>query len=215
MTPQHHGSVFHPRRDKDGQPFLIHKPSEASPLEAWHDPKAVACVLPDGAMPAVVNGIPIQSWTNRPASDTDWLALAAAHAIEEPPFGVPAGYRAAAGVVVRETCGRVWVVAPSNAFGGYEVTFPKGTVEEGMTTQATALVEAWEESGLRFRLLKHLVDVKRSQSYTRYYLAERIGGNPADMGWESQAVMLAPEHQLPKLLNSPNDRPILEALGHA
>ncbi len=81
-----------------------------------------------------------------------------------------------------------------------------------MTTQASALVEAWEESGLHVRLLKHLVDVKRSQSYTRYYLAERLGGNPADMGWESQAVMLAPESQLPKLLNSQYDIPIIEAL---
>lgn len=71
-------------------------------------------------------------------------------------------------------------------------------------------MEAHEESGLQVRLVRHLVDVKR-KSYTRYYLAERAG-NPADMGWESQAVMLVPLEQLPKVLNSPNDRPILEAL---
>ena len=69
-----------------------------------------------------------------------------------------------------------------------------------------------EESGLQVRLVRHLVDVKRSTSYKRYYLAERVGGNPADMGWESQAVMLVPLEQLPKVLNSPNDRPIVEAL---
>ena len=69
-----------------------------------------------------------------------------------------------------------------------------------------------EDSGLQVRLVRHLVDVKRSTSYTRYYLAERVGGNPADMGWESQAVMLVPQEQLPKVLNSPNDRPIVEAL---
>ena len=81
-----------------------------------------------------------------------------------------------------------------------------------MSTQATALVEAYEESGLLVRLREHLVDVKRSQSYTRYFLAERVGGNPAEMGWESQAVMLVPVEQLTKVLNSPNDVPIMDTL---
>ena len=66
--------------------------------------------------------------------------------------------------------------------------------------------------GLQVRLRKHLVDVKRSQSYTRYFLAERVGGNPANMGWESQAVMLVPVAQLAQVLNSPNDVPIIDAL---
>jgi hypothetical protein len=78
----------------------------------------------------------------------------------------------------------------------------------------TALIEAFEESGLRVRLLNHLIDVARSTTYTRYYLAERVGGNPADMGWESQAVILAPLAELPVLLNNSNDLPIIEALKH-
>lgn len=32
------------------------------------------------------------------------------------------------------------------------------------TTQATALAEAFEESGLKARLLRHLVDVERTRS---------------------------------------------------
>jgi ADP-ribose pyrophosphatase YjhB (NUDIX family) len=82
-----------------------------------------------------------------------------------------------------------------------------------MSLQATALVEAFEESGLRVRLLRHLVDVKRSLSYTRYYLAVRVGGNPADMGWETQAVMLVPQSQLAQALTHANDAPILAALA--
>ena len=62
------------------------------------------------------------------------------------------------------------------------------------------------------RILKHLVDVKRSQSYTRYFLAERVGGNPADTGWETQAVMLVPPSQLSKVLTNAYDQPILQAL---
>ena len=67
---------------------------------------------------------------------------------------------------------------------------------------------------MKVRLISHLIDVKRSQSYTRYYLAERVGGNPADMGWESQAVALVPQLQLLQVLNSSNDHPIVEALNH-
>lgn len=133
--------------------------------------------------------------------------------IEEPAFKAPKGYRAAAGVVVREADDRSWLVAPSNEFGGYKATFPKGTVESGLSLQATALMEAFEESGLQVRLLRHLVDVKRSLSYTRYYLAERVGGNPADMGWETQAVMLVPAAELSGVASHPNDAAILMALN--
>lgn len=83
---------------------------------------------------------------------------------------------------------------------------------DGLSAQATAIVEAFEESGLKVRLLRHLIDVTRTQSHTRYYLAERVSGNPADMGWESQAVMLAPQASLSQLLNSPYDQPIVQAL---
>lgn len=203
--------VFHPRPDDHGQPVAIKHPSQPSGLEAWADAKAIACVVPDGPMPASINGVPASSWQAAPHSNEGWEALAAEHWVPEPEFNVPAAKKAA-GVVIREPDGRIWVVAPSNAFGGYQATFPKGKMDKGLSAQATALVEVYEESGLLVRLVRHLVDVKRSTSYTRYYLAERVGGNPADMGWESQAVMLVPQEQLPLVLNSPNDRPIVDAL---
>lgn len=107
------------------------------------------------------------------------------------------------------------MVAPSNQFAGYSATFPKGSVEGGRSLQATALMEAFEESGLKVRLVAHLLDVKRSQSYTRYYLAERVGGNPADMGWETQAVMLVPHAQLPEVLTHTHDQGLVKALQDA
>ena len=75
-------------------------------------------------------------------------------------------------------------------------------------------MEAFEESGLQVRLLRHLVDVERTESYTRYYLAERVTGDPAEMGWESQAVMLVPQAKLPQVLNSAYDKPIIKALAN-
>lgn len=57
---------------------------------------------------------------------------------------------------------------------------------------AGAIKEAFEETGLMVELVGFLVDVLRTTTYSRYYLARRIGGNPADMAWEAQAVMLVP-----------------------
>lgn len=198
--------VYHPCKDDHGKRVALKHPSQPSSLLAWKDPAAIACVIPEGQLPQELNGIAFVSCTDLAESVTP-LEL-----VSEPPFKVPAGYKMAAGVVVREPDGRVWVVAPSNAFGGYEATFPKGTLGPGQSTQAAALREALEEAGLQVRLLQHLVDVKRSQSYTRYFLAERLSGSPADMGWESQAVMLVPQSRLLEVLNNGNDVPIVEAL---
>lgn len=206
--------TMHPREDENGNPVVIKKPSQPSGMNAWSDPAAIACVVPDGPMPAAINGLSVQPWTQVPATKAAWEALAAKENLPEPEFKVPAGYKKAAGAVIREPDGRIWIVAPTNGFAGYQATFPKGTMN-GLSAQAAALVEVWEESGLQVRLTKHLVDVKRSQSYTRYYLAERVGGNPADMGWESQAVMLLPANKLTEVLNSPNDLPIVDALSKA
>lgn len=207
------GPVHHPRKDEHGKKVVLKKPSIPTALSTWSDPSSIACIVPDGMSPAQINGVAVAPWADAPESDEGWEALAVQAPIDEPVFNAPSGYKKAAGVVLREPDGRVWVVAPSNGFAGYQATFPKGTMD-GKSAQATALVEAFEESGLRVRLLRHLVDVKRSQSYTRYFLAERIGGNPADMGWESQAVMLVPMEQLNKVLSNKNDQAIIEALAH-
>jgi hypothetical protein len=52
----------------------------------------------------------------------------------------------------------------------------------------------------------------RSTTVTRYYLARRLSGNPADMCWETQAVHLVPAAQLAAFVSHPNDQPILAAL---
>lgn len=207
-------ATVHPRSDENGKPVVLKAPSQPTPLSQWGDGQALALVVPEGAMPDAINGLAIASWQDAPTTDSGWEALANAHAIDEPAFVAPSGYKKAAGVVVREPDGRWWVVAPSNQFAGYSATFPKGRVEGKRSLQATALVEAFEESGLKVRLVRHLLDVKRSQSYTRYYLAERVGGNPADMGWETQAVMLVPQVQLSQVLTHTNDQALIEALNH-
>ena len=56
-------------------------------------------------------------------------------------------------VVILEDDGRVWVVHPSNGFGGYPATFPKGTLDPGMLLRAAAIREAYEESGRNPKVL--------------------------------------------------------------
>jgi 8-oxo-dGTP pyrophosphatase MutT (NUDIX family) len=204
-------TVYHPKRNDKGQLVVIKHPSQPTPLAAWADPTATATVVPGGPMPAALNGVPFANWTDVPADPQGWQALPG-QALAEPQYLPHAWKDTAAGVVVEEADGRIWLVAPSNAYGGYTATFPKGRVELGLSLPASALKEAYEEAGLRVALTSFLADAERSQTRTRYYLARRLGGNPADMGWESQAVHLVPRAQLAGFLTNPNDLPLHEAL---
>jgi hypothetical protein len=49
-------------------------------------------------------------------------------------------------------------------------------------------------------------------SYTRYYVARRLGGSPTEMCWESQAVSLVPFEHLTRHLNHTVDHAIVSAL---
>lgn len=197
--------MYHPCLDEHGRRVRIANPSSPCAPDAWHDPAQVATVVPGGARPEGLNGIPF--------APADAPMASAAAALPEPVFVLPVGLKAAAGAVVVEDDGRVWLVSPTNAFGGYTATFPKGRVDPGVALQATAVREAFEESGLVVEILAHLVDVRRTQTYTRYYLARRAGGDPACMGWETQAVHLAPPGLLPAVAAHANDVAVIAALA--
>lgn len=164
-------------------------------------------------MPAELNGIPFMPWGDYPRTTAEWNSYQGLMPdLVEAAMQVPVGKKASAGVIVLETDGRVWTVHPSNAFAGYNCTFAKGRVEAGMSLQATAAREAWEESGLKVRIVGLLGDFLRTTTLTRYYIGERTGGTPSLMGWESQACTLAPLDALPGLLNGAADKPVLSAL---
>lgn len=208
------GAIWHPRPDDKGKPVKILAPSTPSPLSAWTDSQACAAAVPDSPMVEALNGIPFAPWEDVPATAAAWHQVSGQlSGLNEPAFKPVPGKKLSAGVVIKEADGRIWLVAPTNAFGGYINTFPKGTIEDGMSPQATAIKEAHEEAGLRVEITGFLLDAPRSTSLTRYYLARRIGGNPAQMGWESRAVRLVPPKRLYDFLNSSYDYPLAEALG--
>jgi 8-oxo-dGTP pyrophosphatase MutT (NUDIX family) len=115
----------------------------------------------------------------------------------------------AAGTIIFEPDGRLWIVHPTNKFMGYTSTFPKGTRDGNEDLRKTAIRETYEETGLLVSLIAYpgvcygegvnngaFVRLDRAAGATYYYLAKREGGSPSDMGWESQAVSLVPVSEL-------------------
>ena len=205
--------TFHPRPDDQGVRRRLDHPSRPSPRGAWEDPLALASTVPDGPRPGSLAGLALVPWTGAPATAPGWAALAGEASFLEPPLP-PTSKARSAGAVIVEPDGRIWTISPSNGFGGYTHTFPKGRPEDGLDLRATALREAFEETGLRIVLTGWLVDAERTTTWARYYLARRVGGDPAAMGWESQAVNLVPRYRLARHASHPRDRVILEALDH-
>lgn len=209
LAPHHH-----PKLGENGHPVVVHHPHHASAPSTWHNPDAVATFVPGGDVPLSINGIPVKRWRDHPRTVEGWDYLdGIAEDLDEPPFVLKPGKKAAAGVVVLEPDGRVWLIAPTNAFGGYRASFPKGTAEPELSLQGNALKECYEESGLQVKIVGFLGDFERTTSKARMYLARRVGGDPTDLTWETQAMHLAPKGHLYDLLNMPTDHGIAEAIG--
>jgi len=204
----------HPKPGDKGEPIAIKEPSHASAPSTWKNPHAVATFTPNGDVPLELNGVPLRQWKTYPKTKQGWDYLPGInHDLHEPPLELPKGKYAASGVVIQEPDGRVWLIAPTNAYGGYKASFPKGTAEEGLSLQGNAIKEAFEESGLQVEITGFLGDFERTTSKARMYMAKRVGGTPIGMGWESQAVHLCPKEHLYDLLNMWSDHAVAETVG--
>lgn len=208
--PVHH----HPRLGENGKPVQIHQPSHASSHTTWHSPDAVATFVPDGDVPASLNGVALRAWKDHPRTVEGWDYVDGVNdEIWEPAFHLPPGKKAASGVIIEEPDGRVWLVHPTNQFGGYHASFPKGTAEPELSLQANAIKEAFEETGLKVEITGFVGDFERTTSVARLYRAKRVGGTPTAMGWESQAVSLVPKGLLYEHLNMWPDHAPAESVG--
>lgn len=202
----------HPKMGDDGKPVLVEYPSKASDAATWRDPKAAATFIPGGETPVTLNGVKLAPWTDHPVTHAGWAAVEGQNSAVDrgaPPLPRVPGKHPAAGVIIEEADGRVWLLKPTNHFGGYEHTFPKGSTEAGHGLQATAIKEAFEESGLKIQITGVLGDYERSTSVARMFTAKRVGGTPSQMGWESQAARLVPRSKVASMLNVKTDRDIM------
>lgn len=204
----------HPRLGEKGEPVHVKTPSHPSAPSTWHNPDAVATFVPDGDVPLSLHGVPFQAWRDHPQTLEGWDYVDGVNEeLHEPPFHLPPGKKAASGVIVEEPDGRVWLIAPTNQFGGYHASFPKGTAEPELSLQANAIKECFEESGLKVEITGVIGDFARTTSVARLYRARRVGGTPTSMGWESQAVHLVPKGHLYEYLNMWTDHKAAESIG--
>lgn len=204
---------IHPKEGDSGETVLIKKPTIPSDPATWHDNQRMAVFVPNGSAPVELNGIPIQAWKDMPQTQAEWDESGLLAPTLNEPSAEDSHLPWASGIITIETDGRIWMVSPTNRFGGYETTFPKGKLDKGrLSLQANAVKECFEESGLKVRITGYLGDFKRTTSITRLYLGERIGGDPTDMDWESQAVRLVPRPEWADHLKNPSDLPVLAAL---
>lgn len=205
--PQPPGAVPHPRTGEKGQKVMIHYPHQPTPEATWHMPGEVATCTPGSVLPAALHGVPFAPWKEAPKTREDWDYVTGQNdELEEPAMELQDKKVPASGVLVLEPDGRVWVISPTNGFGNTHATFPKGGRENGLSLQANAIKEAYEETGLQVEIDSFLGDLVRSTSIARYYLARRVGGMPSAMGWESQAVHLVPAGKLVEFVDRADDK---------
>lgn len=190
--------TFHPKLDHDGNRVTIENPTTKSSEDTWHDSTKTATFTPNSITPNDINGTRIKA-----ASAPDHESITE---IDEPKL--TANKKVSTGIIMIEPDNRVWIHEPTNHFGGYEHAFPKGKLESGLSMQQNAVKETHEETGLHAQIIDHLGDYDGYTSTTRYYIGKRIGGIPADMGWESQSVKLVPMNDLHKYLNRSRDKQI-------
>jgi len=187
---------IHPEKSENGSDVTILRPSSPTTADTWHASDKTASWTPKSEDPHLDS-------PNKP----DTSPHIAESKFEKHPY-----LRTAAGIVMVEPDKRVWVCSPTNQFGGYKCTFPKGTVDEGGNLQDTAKREGLEETGLHAKITHHLGDYNRSTSKTRFFVGQRTGGAPSKMGWESQAVHLVPIDKLHEHLHDQVDLNILADL---
>ncbi|WP_185975089.1 ADP-ribosylglycohydrolase family protein [Tepidimonas thermarum] len=209
-------AMLHTKKNEQGEDVFIHNPHEPN-LDRFLDADAIITVTPGAKLPVdALNGVRFAPW-EPPADGKDQLA--GQLDIEDEPAltALKPGQKFATGLVIMEPDGRVWVVSPTNGYGGYQNTFPKGRVDHKQPRwyQSNAILEAWEETGLKARIVGFVGDVDRSVTRTRYYLAIRESGTPADMGWESQAVHLVPLSKLRQFLDSKFDHQVVDLVERA
>ncbi len=158
--------AYHPKQDDKHLPVGLYAPHQASDAATWGDPEQVATFTPGStSRPHALYGVALKRWADHPRTAAAWNRVDGQRpGLKEPPLPDPKGKHLSAGVVIEEEDGRVWTISPSNGFGGYQTTFPKGTIEDGINPQASAIKEAFEESGLQVEIIGYLADVEPRQA---------------------------------------------------
>ena len=188
---------YHPHKSDNDNFVIIKTPSNASREQTWDDPNMVATFIPGSKVP--------NHFHNK-------IVSIETRTIREPKFHDDPLKVTAAGVIAIDKHDRIVLVSPTNQFGGYRFTFPKGTRDGDESLLNTARRETHEETGLHVVPTHYLGDYERSTSKARMYVGNIVGGSPANMCWENQAVHFVPVAQAHNFLHTEIDHKILKHL---
>ena len=190
-------SAPHPKKNNNGQEITIRAVTTPTPVNTWTDPQAIATFSTVGDRPTEWDHVRLTSWH----PPTDWKGVDG----QNPSIDLAAPFQpvdhlgTSAGVVIIGKDARILTVEPTNHFGGYVHTFPKGDCGD-LSLQEAAIKHAYEKTGLKVELIDLVGDYEGDATRTRYYLARIESGNPHDMGWQTQAVSMVPPEQMTRWL---------------
>lgn len=181
--------------------------------DPWMDSDSIAVFTRRAPVPKRLNELDMAPWLSPPTDAKAWGLIAEECGLVESEFVGHSDLTPAAGVVIVELDGRIWVHSPVAATAGPFSIFPASICRDGETMQAAAMRAALDATGLKVHLERVLGDFARTKAHTRYYLARRSGGTPVRHGHSTVSVSLVPLYRLPDVLPGAVNARIINALA--
>lgn len=188
--------------------LVLRNPQPPSDPRFNADPDGIATYRFDADPGEGLSGLPFDPWDGEGMADL-------LGDFDEPAYPAAGQRQLGAAVAIEDPDGRVWTVTPLNYHGGVWEAFPQGVRKPGVALRLTAVREAWEETGLKVELVGFVADIERQGSIVRLYRGRRVGGSPADYGWETAAVNLVPLDLILERMNSASERAMAASLAGA
>ncbi len=120
-------------------------------------------------------------------------------------------WTSAGGVVYKNINGKIHIclIKPSNGYGGYTWTFPKGRMDPGESKEETALREVREEAGVVAKIQSYLGQYEGTSSISHYFIMTSIEDG-LETDFETEDVVFVPIEKASKMLNSSRDKQIIK-----
>lgn len=127
----------------------------------------------------------------------------------------------AGGLVIQKHGGNVlWLVVKeksSKDFPGDRYQFPKGKIEDGETSEQTAVREVFEETGIKAKIIDKIDTVKfvyqfRGEKIFKivvYFLMEFVSGDIVPQSGEIEKVLWLPTDEAEKILTISSGKSLL------
>ena len=166
------------------------------------DSLSIAANIPDNEIIKITNEYRYPKLATKLIKRKEWIKKFIADKTSGKKSSLVLARANAYGGVVFNDQGEVLLREPSNHFGGYVWTFPKGRQDKGESPEQTALREVKEETGADARIVQKIPGTFAGEtSDTEFFLMTLVSGDLTATDWETQSVTWANEEQAKKLIN--------------